>query len=274
MIIDELRLTYGNNQDKNPLFIRNLLKEQLQYYILNFIYNSPYAELFLLKGGTCLRSCFGLPRLSEDLDFDIEEFKTFSHDQFVKDLKTYFKSKLQYKDLETKISGINKIIYLKFPVLRSIGIPVNAQKPTDNILFVRIDLSPIQGKFYQKEVSLKSTHDFSFFIRRYALADLFSGKITAILKREKMAGKIKIPRFKGRDFFDIYWLKEKNVVWNSKYLSSLLNISSEREIKKKVNAKILEAVQRKSELKADLLPFFENPAFVEDFVKNLEQMKF
>jgi len=274
MLLDSLRLVYEQNRDKNSLYVRNLLKETLQYYILNYVYNSRYAEQFLLKGGTCLRFCFDLPRLSEDLDFDVEDFKKFNFDQFIADLKAYFVSKLLYREVDIKISGVNKIIYLRFPILNSVGIPANSQKPTENILFVRIDLAPIAGTDFKKELSLKSTYDFSFLIRRYGLPDLYAGKIAATLQREKQEGKEKTPRFKGRDFFDIWWLKEKNITWNSKYLRSLTNLSSEVKIREMINIKIQEAVKRKSELKADLLPFFENPAFVEDFVNNLDSFRF
>jgi predicted nucleotidyltransferase component of viral defense system len=274
MIIDDLKLTYDKNTGKPPLYIRNLLKEQLQFYLLNYVYNSIYAEKFLLKGGTCLRLCFDLPRLSEDLDFDVLEFETFSYDQFIKNLKEYFKSKLKYQDLIITVSGENKIIYLKFPILRKIGMQLNEQKPTEDQLFVRIDLAPVKGNFYKKELSLKSTYDFSFLIRRYGIEDLFAGKINAILAREKFEGKEKMARFKGRDFFDIWWLKEKNVRWNVKYLTSILKINSEKEVISKLNDKIQEAAIRKQELKADLLPFFENPGFVEDFASNLDNLRF
>ena len=86
MILDELQLTLDRNRQKNPLYLRNLLKEHLQYYLLNFVYNSPYAEKFLFKGGTCLRFCFDLPRLSEDLDFDVKDFKGLRAEYAGKDM--------------------------------------------------------------------------------------------------------------------------------------------------------------------------------------------
>ena len=274
MIIDNLKLVVERNKEKNPLYLRNLLKEQLQYYVLSFVYNSIYAERFLFKGGTCLRFCFDLPRLSEDLDFDVEDFENLSFEQFLSDLKNYFEKTLYYSNLEITISGVNKIIYLKFPILESLGFPANPARPTENILHLRIDLARVRGSGFIKELSLKSTYDFSFLIRRYALSDLYAGKLAAIIKREKWEGEEKVARFKGRDFFDIWWLKEKNITRNNKYLSSLTKISSEKEIKKLINTKMQEAVRKKNELKADLLPFFENPLFVENFVNNLESLRF
>ena len=34
MIIDNLKLVLDKNRDKNSLYLRNLLKEQLQYYVM------------------------------------------------------------------------------------------------------------------------------------------------------------------------------------------------------------------------------------------------
>lgn len=274
MILDDLKLTLERNKQKNPLYIRNLLKERLQYYLLNFVYNSPYAERFLFKGGTCLRFCFELPRLSEDLDFDVEDFKTFKQDQFISDIQDYFKKTLKYTDFEIAVAGVNKMIYLKFPILTKLGYTINPQKPTENLLNIRIDLAPITGAGFKKEISLKSSYDFSFLIRRYSLADLYTGKLTAILTRERMEGVKRVPRFKGRDYFDIWWLKEKGIQWNEEYLRSLVPVTSRKQLLSRLNAKIQEAAQRKKELKQDMLPFFENPSFVEDLVNNIGSLSF
>ncbi len=274
MMLDELQFTLDRNKDKNPLYARNLLKEHLQHYLLNFVYNSRYAERFLFKGGTCLRFCFDLPRLSEDLDFDVEEYDRFSHEQFKKDIQEYFKQTLYYTDLEIVVSGANRIIYLKFPILNKLGFPVSSNKSSENLLNIRIDLAPIVGHGFKREISLKSTYDFSYLIRRYSLADLYSGKLAAILTREKFEGKEKVARFKGRDYFDLWWLSEKGTQWNREYLKSLIGITSDEEIILGLNAKIQQATRRKGELKQDLFPFFQNPSFVDDVVNNLDTLSF
>jgi len=51
--------------------LRNILKETLQYYVLDFLYNSSYGENLIFTGGSALRICYGLNRLSEDLDKDM-----------------------------------------------------------------------------------------------------------------------------------------------------------------------------------------------------------
>jgi predicted nucleotidyltransferase component of viral defense system len=272
MIVEELKFVFDKNKDKNALYLRNLLKEQLQYYVLNFIYNSLYGEKFLFKGGTCLRFCFDLPRLSEDLDFDVKDFSSFDYQVFIKDLKEYFVSKLKYKDFEVKVSGKNRLIYLKFPILKKIGFPLEKEKPSENILFLRIDLSDVLGKNFKEEISLKSTWDFSFLIKRYSLSDIFSGKLAAILSRETFEGKEKTPRFKGRDYFDIFWLKEKGIKYNFDYLKTLINIKNEEELKERLLKKFQEAKKKINFIKQDLFPFFSESNFVENFINNFDAL--
>ena len=272
MIVDNLKIVLDKNNDKNSLYLRNLLKEQLQNYLLNYIYNSQYGEKFIFKGGTCLRFCFELPRLSEDLDFDVDGFSDFNFDKFTGDLKNYFLTKLKYSDLSIQISGKNKIIYLKFPILEKIGFPVNKNKPSESTLFVRIDLNDLKGKYFSKEISLKSTSDFSFIIKRYALTDIFAGKLAAVLLRESWEGKEKQPRFKGRDYFDICWLMQKKIRPNFSYLKTLIEVKSDKELLEMLKDKFQVAIKKKQIIKDDLLPFFSEENFIEDFINSLDSL--
>lgn len=268
MIEDELKRIWEKNKDKNPLFVRNLLKESLQFYLLNFIYNSHYGERFLMKGGTCLRFCFGLPRLSEDLDFDVYDFKNFDYKNFLKDLTDYFKNYLKFYRLGIKISGKNKIIYLNFPILEEIGFPIDKNRPSENILFLRIDLAPVKGKSYQTDISLKSSWDFSFLIKRYSIGDLFAGKLAAVLGRESFEGETLKPRFKGRDYFDIFWLQEKGIKPNLDYLKEISTFDSTSSLKEALEKRFNEAKKKIDYLVEDLRPFIENENFVTKFAKN------
>src|ERR1035437_5160122 len=63
---------------------RNALKEELQFYILNFIYQHPEYRNWVLYGGSSLRIIHGLDRMSVDLDFEISHAIT---DEFLKELK-------------------------------------------------------------------------------------------------------------------------------------------------------------------------------------------
>ena len=52
---------------------RNSLKEELQFYVLNFIYHHPEYSNWTMYGASALRICHKLNRMSVDLDFEITE---------------------------------------------------------------------------------------------------------------------------------------------------------------------------------------------------------
>ena len=52
-----------------------LLREYLQYKILELLFQSNYAGKFAFLGGTCLRIVHNNQRFSEDLDFDNFDLK-------------------------------------------------------------------------------------------------------------------------------------------------------------------------------------------------------
>jgi predicted nucleotidyltransferase component of viral defense system len=89
-------------------FIRNILKEILQFYSLDFIYNSVYGKSLIFTGGSALRICYGLSRLSEDLDFDLEDDKKIDKELLVNDIINYFKKRLSFQKIEAIISGKEK----------------------------------------------------------------------------------------------------------------------------------------------------------------------
>jgi predicted nucleotidyltransferase component of viral defense system len=267
MFIDNLKQKYLQNKTQNFMVIRNVLKETIQLYILDFIYKSSWGETFIFKGGSCLRFCFSLPRLSEDLDFDIENYKAFSLGEFIIDLGNYFQKTLQYKNTTIKLAGNQRTIYLKFPILSDLGIKI--KKSESNVVIIRLDLAPAIGKSYQTEVSIKTTPSLSLLIKRYSLPDLFAGKLSAILTRETMEGKIKKERFKGRDYFDLIWFMEKKVRPNWQYLKEVTSLSKQEALKT-IEQKISKV--SKKILKDDLVPFFHDQRFINQFIDNFQTL--
>ena len=69
----------------NAQFSKDMLKEYIQFMILDFISTTPYARKLAFIGGTNLRLIKGIDRFSEDLNFDCknmskEEFMTLTDD--------------------------------------------------------------------------------------------------------------------------------------------------------------------------------------------------
>jgi len=267
MLIDDLKLTIEKEKKARPGFLRNLLKEQLQYYTLDFVYSSDWGKRFLLKGGTCLRFCFDLPRLSEDLDFDIQNYAAFNLKNFCQDLENYFAKTLQVRRFNLKTAGNKKQVFLQFPIMSELGLP-SGQAQSD-ILFLRLDIQGVDSKIYQEEISLISKPNFNFIIKHYSLPDLFSSKIAAILSRSFKKGKNDQITFKGRDYFDLIWFLEKGIRPNLKRLTAITGFK-EKEISQKLNQKVVK-IETKY-LKEDLFPLFPSEKYVDEFCRNFQKL--
>ena len=71
---------------------RNATKEVLQYYVLNFIYHHPDYQNWIMYGGSALRICHDLDRMSVDLDFEIDHKVTNDFlENFKEELFDHFK---------------------------------------------------------------------------------------------------------------------------------------------------------------------------------------
>src|SRR5665647_2695599 len=51
-------------------FDRGILREYLQYKILDIIFKQEISSKLVFLGGTAIKICYGSSRFSEDLDFD------------------------------------------------------------------------------------------------------------------------------------------------------------------------------------------------------------
>ncbi|MBU2578529.1 nucleotidyl transferase AbiEii/AbiGii toxin family protein [Patescibacteria group bacterium] len=245
--------------------VKNYLKEYFQLFILEFFYNQKKYQDLIFTGGSCLRFCYGLNRLSEDLDLD--SLKKIDKKELVKKIKEYFKKNLQYKDLEISIKGKGEKIYLKFPILKILKLSKLGE--TDK-LYVKIEIE----KVYKTPFGLEKTpilqDGFSFFVKNYDLPSLMAGKINAILFRIFFKGKEDKIIFKGRDWYDLIWYFRKGIKPNSAYLKKLTKISDEKEIFKKLDEKAMKL--NLSHLKSDIENLFESKKFVEDFAANFRDL--
>lgn len=267
MIIDDLKTIADRERDVDRLFVRNLLKESLQLYVLNFVYSSSWGGRLIFKGGSCLRHFFDLPRLSEDLDFDIDS-KDFNSSDFLLEMRDYFIKTWQYRDFDLSMSEKEQSIKLKFPVLEELGL---AGKDESKILFLRIDLVRMKNfDRYKVENDVKSTVNFSFLAKRYALPDLFSGKIAAIISRSTVENKILAPRIKGRDYFDLSWFLEKKIKPNMESLEQLTGIKTGRSLREILKRKVVELDL--TILKEDLNFLFRDEGFVNTFSSGYREM--
>lgn len=271
MIKDSLINILKQTKTDNKFFLRTLLKEPLQDYILNFVYNQPAFKKLIFTGGTCLRKVYGLPRLSEDLDFDY--ITKFEIEKFASQVKKYFQKSLQYKNLSAKIANNQQTVFLKFPqLLKELGLAKTKIEST--VLFVRCDFSREKIGNFQTEVNSILTPDFSFFVLSYDLPTLFSNKIIAFLQREFFKGKKQSIAFKGRDLFDLVWFFEQvgrlKLEPNWPRLFKGLKLKTKKEVLSLLIEKV-EKIKAK-ETYQDLLPYLESSTTIKSFAINFQSI--
>lgn len=269
-LIFEMKKIVEDSKNKNlpNLLIRNQLKEYLHYFVLNFIYNSKYKEM-IFYGGSALRILYGLPRMSEDIDFEADKNLDFAELQ--KDLKEYFKSDLQLRDnfSVVKTKNINRI-FLKLPIMYEIGLSNHA----DETLNVKIEAKPETEEYFKNlktEITPKAEYGMSFLVKHYDLPTLFASKLIAVLDRPEkgfLSGK-KEDRisFKGRDFYDLIWYMEKEIIPDK----NMLELRGNKDSVDKIFDKIEDFISKNNiekGLKRDLSSLFESQEFVENFSKN------
>lgn len=249
------------------MYLRSLLKEVVEFYVLDFIYNSSWGKNLIFKGGTALRFCYDLPRLSEDLDFDIQKDDNFDIQKLSSDLGKYLTEQRKFKKFRLRIAKNKRTLYLKMPILDEIGLPIT--RSDSNILHLRLDLAHLGFEKYEVDIKNKSALNLSFILRVYKLSYLFAGKLAAILTREKMEGTKLIERFKGRDFYDLSWFLERKVSPQWSHVRELTGLSKSQALKL-----IPEKIKKitKSEMVTDLSPFFEDENFVVNFADNFQTL--
>lgn len=247
--------------------IRNLLKGILQFYVLDFIYNSFYSKNLIFTGGSALRVCFGLNRLSEDIDLDLDWEKEINKEKLTKEIVDYFKKRLSFPKIEATISGREKKIYLRFPILYDLGV---AQKPESNKLYVKIEIVDNISQYYQTEFVPVAIFNLNFLVRTYTLETSMASKIIAILRRTFKKGKGNKITFKGRDYYDLLWFLQKKIEPDVKRLKDVLGITDKREICPMLWGKIKRI--NPAYLQEDILPLFEDGRFIENYCRNYKEM--
>jgi len=250
---------------RNKVFQRNILKEYFQIIILDFIYSSPKYNDLVFYGGSCLAHCYGLPRLSEDLDF-VDIKKNIDNDELLKDLKSYF---LKETGIKIKATRQKFRIYLKLPILHELSL---SDKNEPDLLFLKLE---IFSKFdfcddYETIIVPLFKYNKSILINTFDLSTLMATKIMAVLHRKwektNKKGEITI-KAKGRDYFDLMWYLEKGVRPNLSCLKEFKNVFM---LKKKL-LNIIGKLDKKS-IQLDLEAVIKDEKFVSNLSRNLRDI--
>lgn len=223
-------------------FKRNILREYIQYKILELIFNSKYANKLSFLGGTALCIIYGNARFSEDLDFD--NFN-LSEKEFG-ELAAIIKKGLETQGLEVEIGTVSKGAFRCNVRLPKILYEQNLPGHVTEKILIHIDSA---SHHFEYKPDKKILNKFDVFSEVFVtpLDIILSQKIFAAFNRN---------RAKGRDFYDIVFLLSR-VKPNYKYLSEKVGITNAEELRSHLlsEVKMLDF----SELGKDIKNYLFNP---------------
>lgn len=243
---------------------RNALKEELQYYVLNFICHHPDYNNWIMYGGSALRICHGLNRMSIDLDFEIQEQCT---DDFLsglkKEMEQYFTTTyaLSPDALTIKIDRRRGLL-LKF----LLDDELTMGQPSKQA-HVKIDLNHfVAAKTVVERIPI-NRDQLSFVITIYNMSALMASKIAAIFLRGKRGvGKV-VYEEKGRDIYDLLWYMGKKIIPDLDYLAAKgIAIADLQTLFARLTVQINKVSD--ANLKQDLSPLFVDKTYIQNWLKN------
>jgi len=258
-----------NNYPKNlQVFERHILREYLQYKILEIIYRQQIGNNLVFIGGTALRIVYGNRRFSEDLDFDS---KGISFEDFKK-ISDKIKKELEKQSIEVEInprktkSGafVSELKILN--ILHKEGIsPHEGEKLT-----IKVDAA---DQDYNFKPIIYNLDKFDVYIKiKVAPEDLIlAQKFYCLLNRNRVM---------ARDLFDISFLIEnKNIKKpdfnylreKMKYLSENDSIAA-KQLKKKIKEENpWDDIQAKTEDLRNLLMNPDHISRIKNFKNDFEK---
>ena len=255
--LKDLKSYYSLNTEIHDI---NILKEYLQYKILEIIFDSRIGHKLSFIGGTALRIIYNTSRFSEDLDFDsFDLLKT----EF-KDVSEIIQAKLELEGYKVEIKSHveNKTFhyYIKIPDLLFVN---NLSSHKNEKIFIKVDTEP-QGVNYKPESKLMDKFNILTYVNVTPIDILLSMKLHAVFSRK---------RPQGRDFYDVLFLCSKTKP-NYNFLKQKLDISNSKSLKEKLLVKCKELDFNKLVKDVEPLIFTSNELkkvlLFKDFIKQAE----
>ncbi len=239
-----LDLQQIKEQYPEPLqgYERAIVREYLQYKILQAIFESNHASKLSFLGGTALRIVHGNSRFSEDIDLDNFGLSWQAFGDMIQKVK-------QFLELEGFLVEISLVVkeahhcYLRFPeLLYKQGLSPHQQEK----ILIQVD-TVTQGYDYTPEIKILNKFDVFTGIRVTPLSILLSQKIYAAINRK---------RPKGRDFFDITFLFSKTKP-DFGYINQKMGIDTPESLREELLERI-EDIDFNA-LAKDVAPFLISP---------------
>jgi predicted nucleotidyltransferase component of viral defense system len=220
-----LDLQQIKNEYSEPLqgYEMAIVREYLQYKILQAIFESIQASQLSFLGGTALRIVHGNSRFSEDIDLDNFGLSWLEFGELAQSVKLF----LELEGFLVETNLVAKDAFhcdLRFPeLLFQQGLSPHQQEK----ILIQLD-TVAQGYNYLPEVRILNKFDVFTEVRVTPLNILLSQKIFTAVNRK---------RPKGRDFYDITFLFSKTQP-DFGFLSQTMGITSPEGLRQELLLKI------------------------------------
>jgi predicted nucleotidyltransferase component of viral defense system len=176
-------------------FKRNLLREYLQYKVLEAIFASRYGQKLVFMGGTAIHIVHGLPRFSEDLDFDNRGLTKNNFSALTEGVAKKLAFEGYVVETGTSFKGAFSADIKVMGVLFDEGLSGHREEK----ILIKLDAEPQKFKYSAGRVFINKFDVFTS-ISVVPVDILLAQKFYAILARK---------RAMGRDFYDAVFLAGK-----------------------------------------------------------------
>ena len=240
------------------VYKRNILREYLQYKILEILFNSKSSNKLSFLGGTSLRIVHNINRFSEDLDFDN---LAIEKDEFIR-LSNEIKRKLELEGYTVEIRTVFKGAFRTYFRFLNLLFEEGLSPHKEERLMIQVDTAPHHYDYKPQSFMLNKFDVFTaIFVTPVNI--LLSMKLSALLNRK---------RTKARDIYDVIFLFGKTEP-DYGYLQTKLNIENKKILKERLTDKLHEFNLKR--LSKEIEPFLilkKDTAKVElfeEFIKSL-----
>jgi hypothetical protein len=216
---------------------RGIVREYLQSKFLVYLYGDKKAKGLSFVGGTSLRLLFGLPRFSEDLDFDNLGLTDKEIRRLVEQAVMNFKRENIEIEMDEKVQAKKTYFSLKFPrLLHDLMISTNPKEK----LRIKFDYADVwQGQTVRPVL-----------FNRYGLIEEVLTNIKDQILVQKLTAYVNRVQTQPRDMYDVVWLYAQGARPDKEFMKKNKVEKIIDQAKKKLNKEGI-----KSGFKKRLAPF-------------------
>lgn len=208
IVIEQMLARYPRHTDAQET---HALREVMQAIALAGLGRGGFFAKAAFYGGTCLRIFHGLQRFSEDLNFSLlKPDSSFSFAPYLQTLREEFSAFGFEVEIEEKQKTAASDIVSAFLKKTSSRYDLKVSGRKALKIKFEVDTDPPLGFATEEKLLIQP---YSFYVKCFALPDLFAGKMHALLFRQWKN------RVKGRDWYDFEWYVRKGTLLNLAHLS-------------------------------------------------------